>query len=879
MDDLQIRSLLEQERKDFIDRFTEVTLSTTMRNIIVNSIPELKGDKDRQLFGSSMFNSKVINTSAKMIQSFFRDQVNLSPEEMDKTNFFASAAAFLKENAIVEADYRFDRTLDKFESGQLDREDQEVGMKIADEFKKLSFTSPGLQERVTESWKILYAREMDDIVSDVKDEVQKEVEDAQDKNKTVQLAVQEIHDAAQEENDENSNTSGSDTNGSGDGGDNDNGGERFPDSGGDDTSDNGGSSSGDGSGGDGGVVDSSSFDGSSDNGGDDSSGSSGSDDGNAGDDTEEVNDENKGEEDQDTSNDNSGSDNSGDSSNNNSGSDDTGNGSDDNPPPMADGSSGDGSDNGSNSNNGSSNDQSGSDDGSGSSSGNNNGSGSSNSNDNKNNKGSGNQSSESASALPKEPKVDVITYKAYGSAEIEKALAKISKETNLKDAVGRAVKLIEKNSLWRAVKDEEDLTAVKKASKALKNAKFLTIKFGGYYALAKVTTMNAYNGLKKKVKKSYPEYLVVPFVKKNENGTKTYKVVKVAKRQGGVDYKSIEASRPMTGNAVIDKFIPASPASISEMKVPYAQEMMESFLGVGIGSTNFEKQINSRLGTLRRAAESDKGYASVLPKLDLIEKRTREALALANHYEHSFDVLGISPHAITRSKDPIAVESAKQIVNRFLTGRGKITVRPQPPKNIMQAVESAFELVQLKQIRESGRFDHISREDIISRESMLFSNIDDFAAGDQAKIHAILDIGGVKMNNVFYPDFITSTGMTIATRDVKDKSEIGKTELVERIIERFKKSFARDPNDHDIEIIESMVDSKTEPYRLANLYEKFLIAGGQTALESSTPLNGDMVEVRARVYTTLVKAVERLKIVKNRKDLESLESYLMDVSF
>ena len=125
---------------------------------------------------------------------------------MDDTNFFANAAAFLKTNAITEADYRFDRTLDKLEKGDLRRDDNEVGMKIAEEFKTLGYSSPGLATKVQESWKGLFAREQEDVVNQIKSDVQGEVEEAQQKNQVVELAVQEIHDAGKDEDDSGSDT-------------------------------------------------------------------------------------------------------------------------------------------------------------------------------------------------------------------------------------------------------------------------------------------------------------------------------------------------------------------------------------------------------------------------------------------------------------------------------------------------------------------------------------------------------------------------------------------------------------------------------------------------------------------------------------------------
>ena len=601
MDDISIRTIIDGERKDFIDRFTAVGLSTVTRNIIINAVPKVKGDADKDLFASTNFQGKVQNTAAKIIQANFRDQMHLSPEEMKDDNFFGNAAIFLKKNAITEADYRFDRTLDQLENGKLDKDDKEIGMKIAEEFKSLGYTKPGLSDRVRETWRAMYAQEQGDIVEQVKDEVQGEIDNAQEKNKVVELAVSEIHDAADEE----AASTGTDA---------------FGDDSGDQPTD---------------------------------------------------------------------------------GNNDLG-GTEDAPPAPTKPT---GEDNGS---------------------------------------GSG-----------------------------------TDPETGLDGAtVG-------------------DTTASGDGS--------------------------------------------VP-----------------AKEQ--------------TADDVAENEVPVSAASFEEKENTSTETLVLKFLAVG--PEKISDAFKYRLKALKMAIESDRAYEALKPKFEKLESRVAEALVLSKDYSFHLTNLGLTPRGIFRKDDPIAVESAKQLVVRFIRKTGKIRLNATPPTNMMQAVESAFELVQLKRMRDDGLA--VDRKLIQSREGMLFSSITDFAEGDKEKINAITTILGFKVENAFYPEFVQDTGMTIQERNVKDKAPTTKDDLIARIEKRFEIVFAKKVNDEDHEIIQAVVNGQ-EPYSgLSMLYEKLLIGTGKKALESST-FNAEDVERRARVYTTLVKTFEKFRII-GKDDKRALENYLFELS-
>ena len=585
-----VRKIMDDERDDFIQRMTETQVSYVLRNVIVDAIPQLKGEDDKKLFASSGFNGKTLNTSAKIVEALFRPQLMADPKDMPQNDFFSSVAALLKKNAITEADYRFDHLMGKFDRNDLNPDDVEVGMKIAEEFKGTGYLMPGLADQVREGLSA-FSAEQAELVEEIRKDVSDDVSEAQSKNELVQDAIQEIHTAAKDE------------------------------------------------------------------------------------------------------------------------------------------------------------------------------------------------------ATPAEP---IAGPEVAPEAPAEDPTPETGEPTDTPVEEPAS----EENTPPVDDTDDTDSSSVQ------------------------------------------------PVVTKE--------------------------SVMMTALQVATEAIPVSPLKLLNMTPMSRDTMVEKFIRAG---GNVDDEVDARLSSLESAIKLDRDPL-LKPKFDEIKKAATEALSLTRFYSEKIYDIGLTPSGIFRKHDPYAVECAKQITERFVHGKGKIALSPTKPTNMTQAIESAFQLAHIKNLKLQGK--KIDNSLIMAHESALYGSFEEFAKDDKSKLESIVELGGIKMSNVFFADFARSTGVATSEKNLKDGSPEDKSELANRVVDKLEALYGRKLRDDEKEIIYAVAAGE-EPFPLTNLYEKFIISSGRKAVDSGANFTSENLEQKARVFTTLVKTLEHLHIAKGA-DLESLEAYLMETS-
>jgi hypothetical protein len=649
--DPNTQALLAQEREDFINHFTSAQLSYVVRNIIVQSVPQVRGEDDKKILISAGFNNRALNTASKIVDATFREQIKLSSDDMQNTDFFKSAAGFLKANAVVEADYRFDKVLDRLAGPEINSEDREaVGAVIATEFANMNYTCPGLANRVAEGFRAKFSFEQDDIINDIKENVNADIEEAKDKNVIVQTAIEDIHDAQQADQtkDDGLGPDASDTGLPADGGD--------------------------------GAA----------------------------------------------------------------------------PPAGTDG------------------------------------------------------------APEVTPAGDIAA--AAGEVTPTPETAAADPSTASDDGI------------------VDDFAPTEEEP-------------------AKDDTPPAATA---------------------DDATKTADAAMQESQQA---------------EQVAAEAIPVNPSVFKVGKLMGCAEMVERFVKIG---GNIHDAVDSRLRALERASsslieESSKQaqFEKPDPK-DIVQKPpiesahalsdfkqvAKEALRLTDFYVGCMTEIGLTPRGIFRKKDSFAVESGREIVRRFIRKNKGVSPTPIFPKNLDQAREAAFDLIQLRQAKAAG--ENVNHESIMSRESALFTSIADFSESDVAKIQAIVQLGGIKVPNLFFSDFAQDVKMTVMEQQVTDKPETYKADLVEKTTAKLTEYFGRPLKDYEVDIIKAVNDGQ-EPYPLANLYEKFIVSVGRQEVAAAEPISSESMEFKARVYTTIAKSVERLNLAKG-KDLDNLQSYLLTSS-
>lgn len=746
---LQVHTILNEERDAFIQRFTELQVSYVLRNIIYDSIPRVKGDDDRKLFEVNNFNGKTFNTAAKIVQGIYREQLKMDPKDMSQNDFFSNVSAFLKKNAITEADYRFDRAVDKIDSGKIDETSDDVGVKIAKEFEGTGYLTPNLADMVREGL-TAFAREQDDIINSIKQDVIEDIDEAKEKNEVVQGAIQEIQEAQKEEQEEVQPESDEPTG-----------------------------------------------------------------------DTTEIKDESEESDPDETSDDF-------DEDQESSGEEPVTADIQPDDDPEVDEQSSEGILNG--------------------------------------------------AGLAKKKAVAGKTAKE----SLDKTLEKWSK---IAGVVKRTNKWADKKGYKKATsKTEMDKNLTFWSRFQLGSSKYgAKMAGGGFWPAvfgASSLTDTMVEGVMVRAVcgklRSGLDYLrglggqwfvltmYAGYIK--PNGTVTYQKVYNARW-----WFTVASKECLLASEVAEEAIPVSPTKLINMKPMSKDTMMEKFIKI---SGTIEDDVKSRLLAAKVAVDTDRDPL-LKPKFEELEETATEALSMAKYFTERLDELGLTTRGIFRKDDPYALESAKQIATRFILGKNtKFRLHPAPPKNTTEAIQSAFELLHLKSLKRKGNV--VSKELIYAHESALFTNIDDFGKEDKKKIESIMQLDGVEMKNVFFSDFVRDTGITFGERNVNTKAPEAKGELIERAVARMENHFGRELRDEEKEIINAIANDQ-EPYPLSNLYEKFIIGVGRKAIKEGGDFTSESSEVTARVYTTVVKSLEKLNIA-SKEDMSKLETYLLNTS-
>ena len=338
--------------------------------------------------------------------------------------------------------------------------------------------------------------------------------------------------------------------------------------------------------------------------------------------------------------------------------------------------------------------------------------------------------------------------------------------------------------------------------------------------------------------------------------------------------KAKEALSFKTAELYAREQVPTHPRLFDEMKLPNVEDMAAEACAV-TGDLNKEFGINfDSLKYGIRQLRDAKSEESLMAKLDELKTISSEAFKLSNSYTNTLYDAGLSPDGLVDSRENTFFCAANVI--KLIAGTRKISPEVQSFESDFGVLANAFDILQLRKECKNAveSVDQAKADELFARENLFYKNIatiDDKDLRKQAT--AVIDMTDMKLEKTLTTNFITDYKIKAWEVNVgKNANKTMNETVTNRVKESFKKLWGRDLNESELEIVNAVTNNQDVTNIAPSPYEKFVIKLSKESLIDQSTESGPVklhltaedkanIKFKAKLYTTLVKAVEHFGIL------------------
>jgi hypothetical protein len=338
--------------------------------------------------------------------------------------------------------------------------------------------------------------------------------------------------------------------------------------------------------------------------------------------------------------------------------------------------------------------------------------------------------------------------------------------------------------------------------------------------------------------------------------------------------KAKEALSFKTAELYAREQVPTHPRLFDEMKLPNVEDMAAEACAV-TGDLNREFGINfDSLKYGIRQLRDAKSEESLMAKLDELKTISSEAFKLSNSYTNTLYDAGLSPDGLVDSRENTFFCAANVI--KLVAGTRKISPEVQSFESDFGVLANAFDILQLRKECKNAveSVDQAKADELFARENLFYKNIatiDDKDLRKQAT--AVIDMTDMKLEKTLTTNFITDYKIKAWEVNVgKNANKTMNETVTNRVKESFKKLWGRDLNESELEIVNAVTNNQDVTNIAPSPYEKFVIKLSKESLIDQSAESGPVklhltaedkanIKFKAKLYTTLVKAVEHFGIL------------------
>ncbi len=338
--------------------------------------------------------------------------------------------------------------------------------------------------------------------------------------------------------------------------------------------------------------------------------------------------------------------------------------------------------------------------------------------------------------------------------------------------------------------------------------------------------------------------------------------------------KAKEALSFKTAELYAREQVPTHPRLFDEMKLPNVEDMAAEACAV-TGDLNKEFGINfDSLKYGIRQLRDAKSEEALIAKLDELKTISSKAFGLSNSYTNTLYDAGLSPDGLVDSRENTFFCAANVI--KLIAGTRQISPEVQSFESDFGVLANAFDILQLRKECKNAveSVDQAKADELFARENLFYKNIatiDDKDLRKQAT--AVIDMTDMKLEKTLTTNFITDYKIKAWEVNVgKNANKTMNETVTNRVKESFKKLWGRDLNESELEIVNAVTNNQDVTNIAPSPYEKFVIKLSKESLIDQSAESGPVklrltaedkanIKFKAKLYTTLVKAVEHFGIL------------------
>lgn len=354
----------------------------------------------------------------------------------------------------------------------------------------------------------------------------------------------------------------------------------------------------------------------------------------------------------------------------------------------------------------------------------------------------------------------------------------------------------------------------------------------------------------------------------------------------GADLKVAKESLQnlLTAESFVCKWIPIHGRTFNEVDLPNVNEMASEAAN---SKGNIAEELDFRFASLEMGLKEYKKASTesndiLTNKYEEFVKRSNEALDKANAFKFALAEMGLSTDGLARSSETAFI-CAKNVITRFLSKSKKVSKNTLPYTSKENVLTNAFDILQLRQYCKGAEsLDPMIAEELFSRENVFYKQLVNFNDPEvKSAATAIIDLTDMKFEKAMTVNFITDYKIKAWEVNVGKNADkdINET-VVKRVKDKFEKLYCRELNDEEMEIIKATTNNEDVTEIIPSPYEKFIIKLTRDKIESResgtgfniTERDAKNIKFKAKLFTTLLKTVEKFNILDNA-DVREVESF------